>query len=116
MAFELLLLQELGHALQLSECAASGSHDDLCYVSPKSGAAVSRYHGDPYKNRLLPLPKMLAPDCPHDYIPPVSEIVDALRMSGYFLAHHMANHTHIELPDSRDRFIAFLTRQDGACA
>src|SRR5262249_17803701 len=53
--FELLLLAELGFGLDLSSCAASGAEDDLVYVSPKSGRAVSRQAGEPWKDRLVVL-------------------------------------------------------------
>ena len=58
--FELLLLDELGFGLDLESCAATGSRDELVYVSPKSGRAVSREAGEPYRERLLPLPAFLA--------------------------------------------------------
>jgi len=54
-AFELQLLAELGFGLDLATCAASGSEADLVYVSPKSGRAVSRQAGEPWKGRLLAL-------------------------------------------------------------
>ena len=57
--FEMGLLEELGFGLDLSRCAATGSTDDLIYVSPKTGRAVSRAAGDPYKDRMLPLPPFL---------------------------------------------------------
>jgi DNA repair protein RecO (recombination protein O) len=57
--FEAGLLQELGFALDLSRCAATGTTDDLVYVSPKSGRAVSRGAGEPYADRLLRLPPFL---------------------------------------------------------
>lgn len=57
--FEAGLLAELGFGLDLSKCAATGSTDDLVYVSPKSGRAVSRAAGEPYHDRLLPLPPFL---------------------------------------------------------
>ena len=40
--WELALLEELGFGLDLSECAVTGGRDDLVYVSPRSGRAVSR--------------------------------------------------------------------------
>ncbi len=58
--FELALLGELGFGLDLSACAATGATQDLIYVSPKSGRAVSRLAGEPYKDRLLVLPHFLA--------------------------------------------------------
>jgi DNA repair protein RecO (recombination protein O) len=48
------LLQDLGFGLDLSKCAATGSFDDLIYVSPRTGRAVSRGAGEPYKDKLLP--------------------------------------------------------------
>jgi DNA repair protein RecO (recombination protein O) len=57
--FEAGLLEELGFGLDLSRCAATGSTDDLIYVSPRTGRAVSRAAGEPYKDRLLPLPPFL---------------------------------------------------------
>ena len=57
--FEAGLLEELGFGLDLSRCAVTGSLDDLVYVSPRTGRAVSRGAGEPYKDRLLPLPRFL---------------------------------------------------------
>jgi len=57
--FEAGLLEELGFGLDLTRCAATGVMDDLIYVSPKTGRAVSRDAGEPYRDRLLPLPPFL---------------------------------------------------------
>ncbi len=57
--FEAGLLEELGFGLDLSKCASTGSTDDLAYVSPRSGRAVSRAAGEPYRDRLLRLPPFL---------------------------------------------------------
>ena len=57
--FEAGLLQELGFGLDLSRCAATGEVDDLIYVSPRTGRAVSRKAGEPYKDRLLALPPFM---------------------------------------------------------
>jgi DNA repair protein RecO (recombination protein O) len=57
--FEAGLLEELGFGLDLSRCAATGAADELVYVSPKTGRAVSRAAGEPYRDRLLPLPAFL---------------------------------------------------------
>ncbi len=59
MRFEAGLLQDLGFGLDLSRCAATGSTDDLIYVSPRTGRAVSRQAGEPYKDKLLKLPPFL---------------------------------------------------------
>ncbi len=57
--FEAGLLQELGFGLDLSRCAVTGSMDDLIYVSPRTGRAVSRDAGAAYADRLLRLPPFL---------------------------------------------------------
>lgn len=57
--FEAGLLQELGFGLDLSKCAATGVVDELIYVSPRTGRAVSREAGEAYKDRLFPLPPFL---------------------------------------------------------
>lgn len=57
--FEAGLLQDLGFGLDLSRCAATGSLDDLIYVSPRTGRAVSRSAGEPYKDKLLTLPPFM---------------------------------------------------------
>ena len=57
--FELAMLAELGFGLDLENCAATGETAELIYVSPKSGGAVSRAAGDPWRDRLLRLPAFL---------------------------------------------------------
>ena len=59
MKWELGILGELGFALDFSQCAATGSLDDLAYVSPKSGRSVSTLAAEPYRERMLELPKFL---------------------------------------------------------
>lgn len=57
--FEAGLLEDLGFGLDLSRCAVTGSVDDLVWVSPRTGRAVSREAGQPYADRLLNLPPFL---------------------------------------------------------
>jgi DNA repair protein RecO (recombination protein O) len=57
--WEAALLEELGFALDLSRCAVTGSREDLAYVSPKSGRAVSRAAAGDWAARLLPLPPVM---------------------------------------------------------
>lgn len=54
--WEMGLLAELGFGLDLSACAVTGSADDLAWVSPRTGRAVSASAGEPYAARLLRLP------------------------------------------------------------
>lgn len=57
--FEAGLLENLGFGLDLSRCAVTGATDDLIWVSPRTGRAVSREAGAPYADKLLKLPPFL---------------------------------------------------------
>ncbi len=57
--FEAGLLEDLGFGLDLSRCAATGSNDDLVWVSPRTGRAVSAGAGAPYADKLLVLPPFM---------------------------------------------------------
>ena len=101
--WELALLSVLGYGLDLSACAATGVTDDLIYVSPKSGRAVSREGGALYKDRLLPLPAFLITDGAG--APGADAIQDGLRLTGHFLRANVLAPAHRQLPDTRDRLI-----------
>jgi len=99
--WELALLRELGFGIDLSRCAGGGDPATLCYVSPKSGQAVSREAGEPYKAKLLPLPGFLSPQKGEAT---ADEVCKGLQMTGYFLEHWVfAQHTH-GMPEERLRF------------
>jgi DNA repair protein RecO (recombination protein O) len=57
--FEAGLLADLGFGLDLTRCAVTGSTDDLVFVSPRTGRAVSAAAGAGYSDRLLRLPRFL---------------------------------------------------------
>lgn len=57
--FEAGLLEDLGFGLDLTKCASTGSVDDLIYVSPRTGRAVSRDAGAPYADKMLALPPFM---------------------------------------------------------
>ncbi|MFN4092671.1 MAG: DNA repair protein RecO [Brevundimonas sp.] len=57
--FEAGLLDDLGFGLDLSKCGATGTTDDLIWVSPRTGRAVSREAGAPYADKLLKLPPFM---------------------------------------------------------
>lgn len=99
--FELILLEEFGFGLDLSQCAGTGATDDLAYVSPKSGRAVSRAAGAPYADRLFALPAFLAdPAARAD----AAGVADGFRLTGYFLGTHVAGAANKPLPEPRERF------------
>ncbi len=57
--FEAGLLEDLGFGLDLSRCASTGETDDLVWVSPRTGRAVSARAGAPYADKLLTLPPFM---------------------------------------------------------
>lgn len=99
--FEIILLEEFGFGLDLSCCAATGETHDLLYVSPRTGRAVGRVAGAPYADRLLPLPRFLTdPSVPAD----AQGVADGFRLTGQFLATHVAGSAGKPLPEARERF------------
>jgi DNA repair protein RecO (recombination protein O) len=106
--FELHLLTELGFGLELDSCALTGSHEDLIYVSPKSGRAVSRQAGEPWSDKLLALPAFL-----HgvgEFDPPLPDIAQAFALTGHFLAQRVLEPRGLQLHESRGSFIAAALR------
>jgi DNA repair protein RecO (recombination protein O) len=101
-AWELALLAELGFGLDLSRCAASGTTDDLVYVSPKSAQAVSRGAGEPYRDKLLRLPGFLLD---HSVPATARDIGDGLALTGFFLTRHVLEPFGRALPAARARFV-----------
>ncbi len=99
--WELGLLAELGYGLDLSSCAATGGKKDLAYVSPKSSRAVSRIAGEPYHNRLLPLPAFLVGNDLANIS--IEEVRSGLKLTGYFLQKYLLETGEQELPDTRNR-------------
>lgn len=105
--FELLLMADLGYALDLSACTVTGRLDDLAFVSPKSAAAVSRAAGLPYADRLLPLPAFLVdPGAETGW----SDIVDGMRLTGHFLARDLLVDRRADALDARERLVDRIKR------
>lgn len=102
--YELLLLAELGFGLDLSECVATGSRDDLAYISPRSGGAVSRPAGDRYRERLLRLPDFLIQGGGADW----PDLIDALALTAHFLTRDILHGQAAATLDARERLIARL--------
>jgi len=102
--FELMLLAELGFGLDLSRCAATGTAEDLGYVSPKSGRAVSRSAGEPWRDRLLPLPAFLIDEAPTR--PSPGELAEGFAVTGFFLGRYVFEPRGQHAPEARERFIA----------
>ncbi|MGC0371382.1 MAG: hypothetical protein DGJ47_000071 [Rickettsiaceae bacterium] len=96
--FELRILEESGYQLQLNKCADTGKSEDLHYISPKSGRAVSRQSGEPFAEKLLPLPQFLIKDTEPNYL----EIKEAKKTTSYFINRYIL--INKEPPTSREKF------------
>jgi len=106
--FELRLLEELGFGLDLSACAGTGQRNDLIYVSPKTGRAVSRLAGDPWKDKLMALPAFLGGQ--PSAVPTPAEMAGAFELTGFFLHRHVYEPRAIKEPDARAGFVAAVGR------
>jgi len=95
--WELGLAAELGFGLDLSACAATGAVDDLAYVSPRTGRAVSRGAGAPYADRLLRLPGFLAGTGEAD----AAALLDGLALGAWALERQGG----VALPAARRRLV-----------
>lgn len=105
--FELLLLGDLGFGLDLSACARTGATEDLAYVSPRSGRAVSRGAAGEYAARLLPLPGfLLGGEAAGE-----DDVAAGLRLAGHFLRKHVFGPADRPLPLPRERLAAGLAPQ-----
>jgi len=98
--FELGVLAELGFALDLKACAATGATEDLVYVSPRTGRAVSAAAGAPYRDRMLPLPAFLTGGGDLDD----RGVAAGLRLTAHFLGRDVLGALHRDIPAARRRF------------
>ncbi len=99
--WELRLLEGLGFGLDLGSCAVTGQKNDLAYVSPKSGRAVSTKAAGEWQSQLLDYPDVTTP----------KGILRGLETTGYFLDHRLARSLGGNaLPDARSRLVALLRK------
>jgi DNA repair protein RecO (recombination protein O) len=103
--FELAMLAELGFGLDLETCAATGETAELVYVSPKSGGAVSRQAGDPWRERLLRLPAFLRQEEGVASAWSDQDLQDGFRLTGLFLLRHVLEPRGQGHSDAREGFI-----------
>ena len=104
--FELHILTELGFGLEMDRCALTGTRDELIYVSPKSGRAVSRQAGEPWRDKLLRLPAFLSDADSADLS--VQDIADGFALTGHFLLQRVLEPRDEGFAEARDSFIAAL--------
>ena len=104
--YELLLLAELGFGLDLERCVVSGAPDDLGYVSPRSGGAVSRTAAAGHEPRLLTMPPFLRTGGAADW----SDTLAGLRLTGHFLQRDILVDRRTDPTPARERLVERLKR------
>ncbi len=101
--WEALLLEEIGYGMDLTACALTGVAEDLAWVSPRTGRAVAAAAGEPWRDRLLPLPAFLLaedragandPSGPADWLA-------GMRLTGHFLGRDAYGNQNKALPNGR---------------
>ena len=107
--WEIALLADLGFGLDLGSCAATGVNDELAWVSPRSGRAVSLSAGEPWRDKLLPLPRFLSPG---GGAADAGQIAEGLRLTGWFLARHVFEPHNMTMPDARERLAGHILALD----
>jgi DNA repair protein RecO (recombination protein O) len=106
--WEMGLLNELGFGLDLGRCAATGTADDLVFVSPRTGRAVSREAGEPYRDRLLPLPAFLLGRQAGE--PGAADLLAGLQLTAHFLDQYLLMPHDKMMPEARTRLTDLAAR------
>ena len=112
--FELAVLNDLGFGLDLLQCAATGTRDNLVYVSPRSGRAVSRDAGAPWADKMLALPDFLS--TVGSKAASRDSLDAAFRLTGFFLTRHVYVPRGLTMTTSRDGFVQAALKSIDALA
>ena len=106
--FEFYALEYLGVGLSLDCCAVTGETENLCYVSPRTGKAVSKEVGEPYRDKLFIYPQFVVDKSDS---PTYKEIFNVLKMTEYFLKENFFKFHDIKMPDSRNKLWGILANE-----
>ena len=102
------LLDELGFGLDFRTCAATGVTEDLIYVSPRTGRAVSEGPGAPYRDRLLALPPFLLGR--QEEAPSAADVLAGLKLTAHFLDQFVLTPHGKAIPEARRQLIDLAAR------
>ena len=95
--------------IDMEECAATGATQDLIYVSPNSGRAVCRTAGEPYKDKLLALPRFLRARHGRRRLP-LDEVRDGFALTGFLSGAQLLHAARAAAARGPRRYLAGLGR------
>ena len=75
-----VILENLGCGLDLSKCALTNREENLYYISPKTGRAVTKKAGEEYKSKLFVIPV-----CFKEYCLDRQDLLNAVDILFYFI-------------------------------
>lgn len=104
---EELILEKIGYGMDLRACVVTGVTEDLCYVSPKSGCAVSRQAGTPYHDKLFLLPHFFLNDKSN---PSEDDLYQGLKITSFFLTKYFLEHSNKQHPSAKKEFNSLCTK------
>lgn len=105
--WEVGLLAELGFGLDFSECALTGTRDNLTWISPRTGRAASAEAGAPFEGKLLALPAFLLGA---QNRPLSGDVADGFALTGHFITRELLEPLRQDMPEPRARLIYALGR------
>lgn len=109
--WEMDFLSQAGFGLDLEKCAATGQSEDLVYVSPKTGRAVSREAGQPWADRLLRLPAFVLHKNRDKSQGFGQDILEGLRLSGYFIENYLYQGKPQSMPQGRAMLMRYFQEE-----
>lgn len=97
--FEITLLTNSGFGLDLRHCVVTGECNNLFYISPKTGKAVSMSAGAPYDKLLFRMPRMFMSEgyevCSH------GNFIEAMKLTRFFINKWLCRLHNKKLPECR---------------
>ena len=80
--WEFLFLKNIGYGLNLDSCVISGTKEDIYFISPKTGNAVSFKVGKKYQKHLFKIPQCFKTK---NKKVDLKDCIEGLMITGFFL-------------------------------
>ena len=106
--WEIGMLGIAGYALGLDKCGVTGATEDLLYVSPRTGVAVTAAGAGVHAPRLLPLPGFLGGSSKKTL---EEDLLDGMELTGHFLEKQVFGLHHQPLPPARERLLTLARKR-----